>query len=131
MLDGGGSNAMAKEKNAALYLNINSVLQTVCFQFNKDLIDPFWKLNGFPDEMKPAFSVEDVNQQDAAEIAAVLRDVATAGAPISPDDEIINDIRDMLGVSQVDLEQAMQRVMQEQKMAAQQHEASLERTTRT
>lgn len=125
LLDGGGSNAMAKEKNESLYLNINSCLQTLKFQFNKDLIDPFWKLNGFPDEMKPTFEVEDVSQNSAAEIAAVLRDMATAGAPISPDDEVINDVREMLGVSQVDLEAAMERVMAEQEQAAQSHEAEL------
>lgn len=112
MLDGAGSNAMAKEKNAALYLNINSCMQDIRFCFNKDIIDPFWKLNGFPDEMKPCFKVEDVNQQDAEVTAKVLSDLATAGAPLSPDDDVINDLRDMLGVSQVDLEAAMERVLQ-------------------
>lgn len=112
MLDGAGSNAMAKEKNASLYLNINSALKDICFGFNKDLIEPFWKLNGFPEEMKPQFKVEDVNQQDAETTAAVLRDMATAGAVLLPDDDAINDIRNMLGISQVDLEKAMAESLQ-------------------
>lgn len=116
MLDSAGSNAMAKEKNASLYLSINAALQEIKFGFNKDILGPFWKLNGFPDEMKPEFKVEDVNQQDAETTAAVLRDMATAGAPVSPDDDAINDIRNMLGISQIDLEAATEQILLEREM---------------
>lgn len=116
MLSGGGSQALSKDKSNNLYLMVNSALADVKFQANKDLIDPFWKLNGFPEEMKPCFEVEEVNSQDAASVAAVLRDLATAGATIAPDDEVINDVRDMLGVTKADLEAASKLMLEEQKM---------------
>lgn len=125
MLSGSGSNAMAKEKNAALYLNINSCLKDIEYSFNKDLIASIWKLNGLPDEMKPKFKVEDVNQQDAQVTAEVLRNMASAGAVLSPDDPAINDLRDMLGISQVDLEAAMHRLLEQQDREAEIHDMDM------
>jgi hypothetical protein len=126
MLTGSGSNAMAKEKQAALYLNINSTLQVIKHSLNKDIMDPFWKLNGFPEEMKPKFAVEDVNGKDAESIAAVLRDLATAGAPMAPDDEAINTIRDIIGLPQVDLEAAALQAIEDRQMEIDAQAASME-----
>ena len=121
MLSGGGSQALSSDKSKNLYLMVNAALSDVKFQANKDLIDPFWKLNGFPDEMKPRFEVEEVNEQTASEIAAVLRDMATAGATLAPDDEVINDVRNMLGVSTADLEAAAKLMVEEKQKADESH----------
>lgn len=107
LLDGGGSNALSKDKSSNAYLAINSALHEVKEQINKDLLPPLWRLNGFPEEMMPCLEVEDVSAKDAASVAAVLRDMATAGAPLAPDDEAINDVRSLLGVSKADLDKAI------------------------
>jgi len=40
-----------------------------------------------------------VTFRDAEKVAGVLRDMSTAGAVLDPDDPVINDVRDLLGVS--------------------------------
>lgn len=96
--DGSGSLALSKDKSSQLFLNVNSTLDEMTEQFDKDIIDPLWVLNGLPEELKPSFTHEDVGFKDAEQIALVLKDLAGSGAVLAPDDPAINDLRDMLGV---------------------------------
>lgn len=98
----GGSRALSQDKSKNLYLIANAVLESISTTFDNDLIDPFMYLNGFDEELKPWFSVEDVAFKDVAEITAALRDMATAGAVLSPDDPVVNDVRELLGVSRLE-----------------------------
>jgi hypothetical protein len=116
---GAGSFALSKEKATDLYLMANSVLRDIRLQAQHDFIEPLWKLNGFPDEMKPRLKTEDVTPKDVEQIARVLRDMATAGAMIPPDDEAINFIRDLLGAPQLDLKAYMDQMMSGQAGPAQ------------
>lgn len=100
----GGNRALSEDKSKALYLIANSVLQNMAEQASKDLIDPLWDLNGFDDELKPWFIPEDVSFKDANEVSAVLREMATAGAVLDPRDPVVDDVRDLLGVSRQDPE---------------------------
>lgn len=102
--DAEGSYALAKEKARDLYLLANSVLRDIREQVQHDLLWPLWKLNGFPEEMMPQLKSEDVAPKDVEQISRVMRDMATAGATLAPDDEIQNSIRDLLGMPHVDLE---------------------------
>lgn len=97
-----GSRALSEDKSRALYLTANSVLSVVADTYNKDIIDPIWMLNGFPDDIKPWFQAEDVTFRDVGEITAALRDMALAGAQLTPDDPAVDDIRDLLGVNRPD-----------------------------
>lgn len=102
-----GSFALSKEKATDLYLMANSVLRDIRLQAQHDIVNPLWNLNGFPEEMKPKLKTEDVTPKDVEQIARVLRDMATAGALIPPDDEAINFMRDLLGAPQLDLKKYM------------------------
>ena len=111
--DSAGSYALAKEKATDLYLLANSVLRDIRLQVEHDLLWPLWGLNGFPDDMMPELATEDVSPRDVQKISSTLRDMATSGAPLDPDDDAINDVRDLLGISHVDLDryaQDMQRL---------------------
>ena len=55
-----------------------------------DLIKALWRLNGWPAEMIPEINTEAIRFIDAEQIAAALRDMATAGAVLAPDDPAIN-----------------------------------------
>lgn len=100
LLGGGqGSQALAKEKTNNFMLQVNATNKDICDQYQKDLIDTIWRLNGFPDEMKPKLKIEEVSQRDAESVAAILSDMARAGAVLSPDDPVIDDVRDLIGVS--------------------------------
>lgn len=124
--DSAGSFALAKEKASALYMMANSVLRDIKLQFEHDIIKPIWSLNGFPDDLMPIAKTEDVQPKDVAQIATVLREMATAGSVIPPDDEVQNFVRDLLGAPQMDLEKMMQMEMERQKIEAQQEKAKIE-----
>ncbi len=112
--DSAGSFALSKEKATALYLLANSVLRDIRLQVQHDIIRPLWNLNGFPDETMPQLKTEDVSPKDVEQVARVMRDMATAGSVIPPDDEVQNWVRDLLGAPQLDLKKMMEQAQQQQ-----------------
>jgi hypothetical protein len=42
---------------------------------------------------------EDIAPRDVVEVATTLARIAQAGAPLAPDDPVVDDIRNLLGVS--------------------------------
>ena len=99
MGDQGGNRALAVDKSRNLYLVANSVLSNVAAQYNQDFVGPLWTLNGFDDELRPRLETEDVSFVDAQEVAQTIASMAQAGAVLQPDDPVIDDVRDLLGVS--------------------------------
>ncbi|MEE8609014.1 MAG: hypothetical protein V3S55_15525 [Nitrospiraceae bacterium] len=97
--DQGGSFALSKDKTSSFFLLVDGALTDVREAVAADLLDKAWELNGWPEEMKPTLATEAVRHTDAEGIAGTLRDVALAGAPLAPDDPVVGDIRDLLGVS--------------------------------
>lgn len=97
--EGEGSRALSEDVSRNLYLNINATLGDMAEAYDRDLVGMTWALNGLPDELRPTLRVEDAAFKDAAKIAASLRDMATAGAVLDPADPVINEVRDLLGVS--------------------------------
>jgi phage gp29-like protein len=98
MGDSGGNRALSQDKSRNLYLIANSVLGNIASGFDKDIIGPLWDLNAFPKDKQPKFTVEDVAFKDAQECTAALREMATAGAVLAPNDPAINEVRDLLGL---------------------------------
>lgn len=101
---GAGSLAMSQDKSDQFALVIDSTLKELKESYEADLIRPFMKLNGWDEELAPNLKPEKLQHRTVEEITAALRDLASAGAVMAPDDEAINEIRDMLGLSHVDLE---------------------------
>lgn len=96
--EGAGSYALSRDKTSSFYLLVDGALTEVREAVADDLVDRIWRLNGWPEEMKPEMGTEAIRHTDVAEVAAVLRDMATAGAILSPDDPVVNEIRDMMGM---------------------------------
>ena len=90
------SQALSKDKTDNLHSSVASTLSDMRSAFDKDYIGPLWELNGFPDDMKPSFSVEDVAKTTAQEVSTTLAELARAG--LQPDDEAIDYVRGMMGV---------------------------------
>lgn len=97
--DGKGSLALSKDKSSNLYIQVNSTINEMAEQFNKDIIDSLWWLNGFDEKLKPKFKVEDVTFHTIEEQAAVLADLARAGAMLSPYDDAIQELYVLLGLT--------------------------------
>lgn len=94
----GGSRALSEDKSKNLYLNVNSTVNDMAETFEKDFINPLWTLNGFDDRLKPSMRAEDVSFRTVDDVTRALKDLATAGAVLQPDDESIDAIRGMLGL---------------------------------
>jgi hypothetical protein len=100
LLGGGGSanRALSEDKSRNFYLTANGSLDDMADAINKDIIGPICDLNGIPDHLRPKASHSDVSFRAISEITAALRDMATAGAVLAPDDPAVNDVRELLGL---------------------------------
>lgn len=99
MMHGEGARALSEDKSRNTYLIANSVLRHIVTQTQHDIIDPLWMLNGYDPEKKPELVAQDVAFKSVQEVTKALTDMATAGAVLAPNDKVIDDVRDMLGVS--------------------------------
>lgn len=97
----GGSRALSEDKSRHTYLSVNSTVSDIAEAYEQDFCNPIMKLNGIPDIYKPTLKVEDVSFRTVSEITKSLTDMANAGAILQPNDPVINDVRDMLGVSRM------------------------------
>ncbi len=121
---GGGNRALGEDKSRNLYLAVNGVVQDIREGAQRDLVSVIWTLNGLPEELKPTLKVEDVAFKDALSIAQTLQAMATAGAVLSADDPAIDDVRDLLGISQQPQE-AIQRNLEMEQLGAEGAKAAL------
>lgn len=100
-----GNRALSEDQSRNLYLNVNACVGDIANVAQTDYIDPLWKLNAFDPKIKPKLKPEDVSFRSVESVTAALRDMATAGAVLMPDDPVINDVRDLMGVSRQPEEQ--------------------------
>ncbi len=100
--DGKGSLALSRDKTQSFFLIVDSTLKELCESFEQDLITRLFQLNGWPEDARPTVKPEAVNFKDIEQIGTVLRDMATAGAILGPDDPAIGEVRDLLGLSRAD-----------------------------
>ncbi len=97
--DGSGSLALAKSKVGTFYLTVTSTLSELVEVFERDWLLPLAELNGWPPELIPSLGVQDITDQDVAEVADVLAKLAQAGATILPTDPAVGEIYDKLGLT--------------------------------
>lgn len=95
----GGNRALSEDKSRNFFLQMEGTLADVADAADKDIIERIMELNGFDMALKPTLSYEAVQFKDVAKITAALRDMATAGAVMAPDDPAIDDVRALLGIS--------------------------------
>lgn len=97
--DGTGSLALSKTKSRDFALTVDSTLTEMVSVMQSDVVTPICDMNGIPDDLRPTLATEAIQMQDVSEITAALRDLATAGAPLSSGDEAIDEIRALMGLS--------------------------------
>ena len=101
---GVGSYSLSQDKTHQFYLLVDGALTEIREAVERDLLRALWRLNGWPAEMMPKVSTEAVQYRDIQQIGATLRDMATAGAVLAPDDPVIGEVRDLMGVSRPETE---------------------------
>ena len=99
MGESSGNRALGEDKSKNLYLVANAVLQDIAAGVQQDIIPAICVLNGISEELYPQCEVEDVSSADADTVASVLAKMAQAGAVLAPDDEVVDDVRQLLGVA--------------------------------
>jgi hypothetical protein len=101
--DGKGSLALSRDKTQGFALLVDSALVEVAQAYKQDLIGPLFMLNGWDDKLKPTPKTEQIQYRDIEQITGALVDLAQAGATLAPDDEAINEVRDLLGLSHAEM----------------------------
>ena len=97
--DGGGSLALARSKVGTFYLTVTSTLLDLLEIYDRDLLAPWSELNGVPEELRPEMGVNEISDRDIEQVLTALKDLATAGAPLMPDDPAVGEIYDLLGLT--------------------------------
>jgi hypothetical protein len=96
---GDGSLALSRDKSSTLGMVVDSVLKELTESFRSDILVPLQMLNGWREEDLPELYTEAIQYREVGEITAALREMATAGAVLAPDDPAINEVRHLLGLS--------------------------------
>lgn len=93
-----GSYALSRDKTNNFFLIVDSTLLEVASTVKKDLLPPLFKLNGMNPRLIPTPKPEPVNFRDIEQVSRALESLANAGAPLDPDDEAIDFVREMAGL---------------------------------
>lgn len=99
--DATGSLALSRDKSHNFGLVVDSTLKELREQFQKDFLGPLWLLNGWEEDLKPKLKTEQVAYRDIEQIASVLREMAQAGIVLDREDEAVNEVFDLLGLSKL------------------------------
>lgn len=97
--DGSGSLALARSKVGTFYLTVTSTLLDLCEIYDRDIVAPIADLNGWPEHLRPQMGVNEISDRDIEQVLTALKDLATAGAPVMPDDPAVGEIYDLLGLT--------------------------------
>ena len=93
-----GSFALSQDKSQTFGMVVDSTLRELRESFEKDLITPLFKLNGFDMELMPTLRTEAIAYRDIRSVTQALVDLQKAGVPLSPKDPAVNEIRGQIGI---------------------------------
>ena len=99
--DSAGSFALSRDKSHNFGLIIDSTLKELKKQVDQDWLGPLWKLNGWPDELRPTFRTEQIQYRDIEQVSKVLADMASAGVILDRDDDLVAEMLENLGLSKL------------------------------
>lgn len=94
---GAGSMALSKDKSNSFGLIVDGTLVEVAQAYEKDLLGPLALMNGWDKELMPKLKTQKMQHRDASELTDVLEGLSRAGAPLDPDDDAVNVVRDIVG----------------------------------
>ena len=96
-----GSEALARSKADNFALIVESTLNEIRETVVKDVVRTAMRLNGLSLDLMPIVTTNSVSFRNVSEITQSLASMAQAGAVLDPDDEAINEVRDLLGLSRI------------------------------
>lgn len=99
--DGAGSLALSRDKTSQFATLIEGTLNELAWSFEHDLLEPLRQLNGWDEALMPSLMPGSIQMRDVQDVAETLALLAQAGAPISPNDPAVNEVRAQLKISPV------------------------------
>lgn len=94
-----GSRALSQDKTTMFGLLVNDALTTIREQVDDDLVRPLFDLNGWDQGLRPTLKTDTQVFRNVQELTAAIRDLATAGVQVDRQDEAVQEIMDLLGLS--------------------------------
>lgn len=101
--DGGssGSYAMSRDKSRSFALIVDSTLKELSEVYDNDILDVLMALNGWDRSLKPVMKPAKIQHRDIQEVTSALEQLARAGVPLIPDDDLVGVIFDELGLPRI------------------------------
>lgn len=102
-----GSFALSSDKTQLFATALGAYLRGMEEVLNRHLLPRLWKLNNLDPKTMPAIKASEVEKPSLAEVGTYLQALASAGAPIFPDkqlEEYVREIADFPERSEADIE---------------------------
>ena len=93
-----GSFALSSDKTALFATAIGAFTGAIADVINRQLLPRLWALNGLDFEMMPSLSFADLEKPNLSELGTFLQSLTAAGAPMFPDRELENHLRNVAGL---------------------------------
>src|SRR6516165_695222 len=97
-----GTNNLAITRVDMFYAAIEGWLNAAANVLNRFALPRLFKMNGFPEDMVPKFVPDMPQRLDLDSLGAFIKNIAAAGMPLFPNDEIEAFIRDAAGFPELD-----------------------------
>ena len=97
-----GTNNLAITRVDMFYAAIEGWLNAAANVLNRFALPRLFKMNGFPEDMVPKFVPDMPQRLDLDSLGAFIANIAKAGMPLFPNDEIEAFIRDAAGFPELD-----------------------------
>lgn len=117
--DSAGSLALSRDKSQAFFMVVNAALSELKSAFRSDILKPLWDLNNFDDDLMPELDFESVEFKDPEQISGVIKDLATSGVTMFPEDELVDEVLQVVGLT------GLNQKLREEKMAIRLQNAKL------
>jgi len=94
-----GSRSLSNDKTSMFGLMVDDALTSILDAVDDDLVEPLFELNGWDMELKPKLKTDTQVFRDPASLTSALRDLAQGGVQFDRQDEAVQEILDLLGLS--------------------------------
>ena len=96
-----GSRSLSNDKTQSFGLMVDSALTEIRKALERDLFKPLFEMNGWDVALMPTLKTEAQAFRSADQLSAVIRDLAAAGVMMDRQDEAVQEILDLLGLSRL------------------------------
>jgi len=94
-----GTQALSHDKSDNFGMIVDSTLDEVREAYQMDFVERVFELNGWDKTFMPKLKTGKIQFRDITQVSQVIKDLAQSGSILMPDDPVVGEIRDELGVS--------------------------------